>query len=80
MMNAEPFVQRIQEFYFLVKDYFGRDSKEYQIFKSLCYQINYSDNYEDPLLKIYEMMVGSEPLSKIFIELAPETFVTRMFP
>lgn len=37
-MNAEPFVQRTQEFFCLIKDYFGRDSDHFSQFKTLCNQ------------------------------------------
>jgi hypothetical protein len=39
---------------------------------------NSSDNYETPLMQIFGLLEGNEILSRIFIELAPETFVQRM--
>ena len=40
MLHAEPFVQRTQEFFFMIKDFFGRDSTEFHTFKALCNQSN----------------------------------------
>lgn len=39
MMYEEPYVQRTQEFFFLVKETYGANSQEFMTFKDLINQV-----------------------------------------
>ena len=38
-----------------------------------------NSNYETPLIAIFKLLEGDTTLSKIFVDLLPDLFVTRMF-
>jgi hypothetical protein len=49
-------------------------------FKQLCLAIKSENDYEKPLVQLFKLLEGEQPISKILVDLLPELFVQKIFP